>query len=69
LIYFSTSLPGKQGWIEYSPSFNHARQVFHAMSQMSFSDFESAGKRKQTLHKRVLIEKDHVVPRALFKGS
>ena len=32
------------------------------MSQMSFSDFEYAGKRKQTRRERFLAEMDQVVP-------
>lgn len=32
------------------------------MSQMSFSDFEYAGKRKQTRRKRFLAEMEQVVP-------
>lgn len=32
------------------------------MSQMSFSDFEYAGKRKQTRRERCLAEMDQVVP-------
>jgi hypothetical protein len=32
------------------------------MSQMSFSDFEYLGKRKQTHHERFLPEMEQVVP-------
>ncbi len=32
------------------------------MSQMSFSDFEYAGKRKQTRHERFFAKMDQVVP-------
>ncbi|MCK3836576.1 MULTISPECIES: transposase, partial [unclassified Pseudomonas] len=36
------------------------------MSQMSFSDFEYAGKRKQTRRERFLAEMDQVVPWSAF---
>ncbi len=38
------------------------------MSQMSFSDFEYAGKRKQTRRERFLAEMDQVVPWAGLLG-
>jgi len=38
------------------------------MSQMSFSDFEYAGKRKQTHRVRFLAEMDQVVPRSGLLG-
>jgi transposase, IS5 family len=38
------------------------------MSQMSFSDFEYAGKRKQTRRERFLAEMDQVVPWAGLRG-
>jgi len=39
------------------------------MSQMGFSVFEYAGKRKQTRHERVLAEMDQVVPWIGCRGS
>lgn len=39
------------------------------MSQMSFSDFEYAGKRKQTRRGRFLAEMDQVVPWAGLLSS
>lgn len=38
------------------------------MSQMSFSDFEYAGWRKQTRHGRLLSEMDQVVPWSSLQG-
>ncbi|MDH1629548.1 hypothetical protein [Pseudomonas mosselii] len=41
---------------------NCSLQALHPMSQMSFSDFEHAGKRKQTRRERFLAEMEQIVP-------
>ncbi|MGF7111576.1 hypothetical protein QF017_001061 [Pseudomonas laurylsulfatiphila] len=51
---------GRPSAAEMAPSFNHTKQSL-PMSQMSFSDFEYAGKRKQARRKRFLAEMEQVV--------
>ena len=45
-----------------SPPSNCPLQLLHPMSQISFSDFEYAGKRTQTRRERFLAEMELVVP-------